>query len=110
VEFLESRLSWDSDDNTIPEGGNMVQYITALRQGAALAGFEVEIQQKLDKYLSDAGFVDIQVEIKKLPLCPWPRDPKKKVSSSISEFVHKQNRKPELEEAHISYRSWVAGA
>lgn len=37
---------------------------------------------KLDDHLRNAGFVDIKVTVKKIPLFPWPKDPKKKVSGS----------------------------
>lgn len=78
VECVEARMLFESDDDTIPKGGSMDQYISAMRQSMELAGFE-DVPPKLEGYLKAAGFVDIKIVIKKLPMNPWPKDRKKKV-------------------------------
>lgn len=80
LECHESRMAFESDDDTVPKGGYIEQYIDALAKAMKLAGFE-DVPPKLEGYLKDAGFVDVKVIIKKLPIGGWPKDPKKKVCS-----------------------------
>lgn len=42
-----------------------------------MAGIHEKIHE-LEGYLCDAGFSDVRVVVKKLPLGPWAKDPKKK--------------------------------
>lgn len=80
VELVESQI-WQTDDDTIPKDGYINKYKEGLLEGSKLAGL-VDISQpighKLAKYLREAGFIDVRVQLKKLPLGPWPKDRKKK--------------------------------
>jgi hypothetical protein len=78
VELLESRLVLESDDNSIPPGGYLEQYVNAIAASTKLAGLE-DVPPKLESYLRNAGFVDIKVSIRKIPIGAWAKDPKKKV-------------------------------
>lgn len=39
----------------------------------------VDVAPRLESLLKDAGFVDVRVTVKKLPVGPWAKDRKKKV-------------------------------
>ena len=79
MELHESRLMYQSDDDSIPKGGYMEQYADTLRQAAVAAGFEADLPPQLAGYLRAAGFVDVQVVVKKLPIGTWPRTLAQKV-------------------------------
>lgn len=72
-------MDFCSDDDTIPKDSSMKLWSDALKKSCELAGFE-DVPTKLEQYLKDAGFVDVRVTLKKLPLGPWPKDAQKKVS------------------------------
>ena len=79
MQLLEFSMAFSTDDSSIPEGGYIRRYETALNKAASLAGLH-DASTHLKSYLQDAGFVDVRVVIKKLPVGVWPRDPKQKVS------------------------------
>lgn len=81
MQIYESRTILQSDDNTIPIGGKIARYIECFHKGAELAGIK-DVCEDLEGYLKDAGFVDVQIVIKKRPIGPWARDKKMKVSRS----------------------------
>jgi hypothetical protein len=67
-----------SDDDTIVKDGHQQYYQKQMDKAQLDAGL-VDIAPLLESYLKDAGFEDIKVVIKKLPLGPWAKDRKKKV-------------------------------
>jgi hypothetical protein len=83
AEFLESRLdptAYHCDDGSIPADGYIRKFEKELNIGQRAAGF-VDMTPLFESYLKDAGFEDIRVTIKKMPIGPWPKDRKKKVGS-----------------------------
>lgn len=82
LECFESRLRFESDDDSIPKNGALEKWVSALGESTRLAGFE-DIPPKLEGYIKEAGFVDVKLVIKEMPLNPWPKDPKKKVSTVL---------------------------
>lgn len=82
MQLLEFAMSFPTDDNSIPEGGYIRRYEKALDEAASLAGLH-DSSTHLKSYLQDAGFIDVKVVIKKLPVGVWPKDPKQKVSLMI---------------------------
>lgn len=67
VEFLEARMLVEPDDNSIPPRKYIEQYIDAISASTKLARLE-DILLKLEKYARDAGFVDVKVFVKKIPI------------------------------------------
>lgn len=80
VQLLETQLLpvCCSDDDSIPKDGAIRQYFNAWEKAFATMGL-LDVGPLLESYLRDAGFEDIKVAPKKLPVGPWPKDPKKKV-------------------------------
>lgn len=80
AQFLETALTsiFATDDASIPPGGPLDDYNKALGRGVAEMGL-VDIAPKLESLLIEAGFVDVKVVIKKIPVGPWAKDKKKKV-------------------------------
>lgn len=56
----------------------MEKHSICFKRAAEIVGLK-EVHKKLESYLRMAGFVDIRVIIKKLPIGPWAKDKNKKV-------------------------------
>lgn len=79
----ESGTRFSTDDDTIPKGGAIEEYQGYFDQAASLVGLK-DVREDLEGYLRDAGFVDVHVVVKKLPIGPWPKDPSKKVRVPVN--------------------------
>lgn len=66
-----------SDDNSIPPNGPLALYFTEFARALQAIGY-VDVTSTLEQLLIDAGFVDVQCTIKKLPAGTWPKDPRNK--------------------------------
>ncbi|KIW24888.1 hypothetical protein, variant 3 [Cladophialophora immunda] len=70
-----------SDDNTIPEGWAMRAWEEHLDYAATKAlkpARPVRVAADIKTWMEEAGYVDIHEHISKIPLGPWPRDPRLK--------------------------------
>ena len=56
----------------------MEAYEKLFHEAGKLAGLK-DVCEDLEGYLLGAGFIDVRVVIKKLPIGPWPKERKKKV-------------------------------
>lgn len=83
VQLHESRLRFQTDDDSIPKGGALEAYEKLFLEAGKLAGLK-DVCEELEGYLLDAGFLDVRVVIKKLPIGPWAKDVKKKVRCLLS--------------------------
>ena len=70
---------FETDDDSIPKSGDAAKYQETFDKAVRLADLPEDVGPNLQTYLQQAGFVDIKVVVKKLPIGPWPRDRKKKV-------------------------------
>jgi len=73
------------DDGTMPADYLFAEW-TRQQDAAAMAmGKPMRIANKLKGWYEQAGFVDVQEEVFKLPLNPWPRDPQFKMLGRFHE-------------------------
>jgi len=82
LECLEYDLTCRCDDDTLPAEDpnflspyalqNWVKYAGA---GSIMLSKPLLIADKVSNWMREAGFVDIQEKITKLPINPWPKDP-----------------------------------
>lgn len=70
-------MRFGCDDDSIPPTGFITRYKAAYDAAGAIAGLD-EPHDRLEPYLIAAGFEEVRVIIKKLPIGTWPREPKKK--------------------------------
>lgn len=63
------------DDGTMPADWPFVEWSKQLDDAVMAADRPLRIANKLKRWYTQAGFVDVQEKIFKLPLNPWPRDP-----------------------------------
>lgn len=83
MQLHEAQIAFKTDDDSVPKGGYLERYQKEFAKAVKLAGLQ-EATDKLEGYLRAAGFVDIRVLIKKLPMGPWAKDKKTKVGGSVT--------------------------
>ncbi|KAF4460149.1 demethylmenaquinone methyltransferase [Fusarium albosuccineum] len=76
VESCECSPKMESDDGTVKDGSAMNEWGRLFVQGAKRIGrfFTVLEEGIQEKYMHEAGFVDIQVKNIKVPIGGWPKD------------------------------------
>jgi len=74
VELVEHNMSAQSDDGTYPAGCPVHVYMERLAGCAMRAGFLTHPAPTLKRLCHEAGFVDLQHTVKKLPWGPWAED------------------------------------
>lgn len=78
VEFQEPQAWVESDDDSMSRAPNIVQWQNLIDKAAAGFGKSTRIAHTLKEHMLGAGFVDVQEKVVKLPIGPWPKDPKMK--------------------------------
>ena len=77
MQLYESETWYRSDDGTLAKDGAIEHFQSLFRDASNIVGL-TNVCQDLEGYLLGAGFEDVRVVVKKLPVGPWPKDPKKK--------------------------------
>ncbi|KAG4440046.1 hypothetical protein IFR05_004496 [Cadophora sp. M221] len=73
------------DDNTMPDNYPFLEWSKYFDQAATTAKRPVRIAHKLKRWYEEAGFVDVQEKIIRMPMNPWPRDKHAKALGKMSE-------------------------
>ena len=75
IELAESDLTdFYSDDGTLKDDSPGKIYIREMVKASALAGSRMDVFGELAGHLQSAGFTDIRVTKKKVPIGTWPKD------------------------------------
>jgi hypothetical protein len=71
--------AWAStDDSSLPTDSSYHIFQVALDEAATKFGRKMNIGPLHKGNLVDAGFVDVVEDVRKVPLSPWPKDPRMK--------------------------------
>jgi hypothetical protein len=62
------------DDGTMPADWPFLDWSKLLDDAAMQAERPLRIATRLKRWYEDAGFVDVQEKVYKIPIGPWPRD------------------------------------
>ncbi|KAM5344027.1 hypothetical protein ACJ41O_012564 [Fusarium nematophilum] len=79
--YLELQAAYPplmSDDGTAEKATDFQQWVNTICEAAAKFGKPLTCAPEWKSKLEEAGFVDVQQEIRKVPMGPWPKDPKLK--------------------------------
>lgn len=68
-----------SDDGTMPRDWPFREWSYYIEDAAKQAGRPLRIANKMKRWYIEAGFVDVQEKVIKLPINTWPKDTKLKV-------------------------------
>lgn len=74
IEIVEHNISAHSDDGTYIPGGPVHVYMEKVGACAVQSGLLIHPAPALKRMCREAGFVDIQHTVKKLPWGPWAED------------------------------------
>ncbi|KAG7140278.1 Secondary metabolism regulator LAE1 like protein [Verticillium longisporum] len=72
VEIAEGRADFFCDDGTLTESSKTYQWLSEFRRLAQPLGFD--IAPALPQLLEDAGFEDVRIVQRRVPLGTWPKD------------------------------------
>jgi len=78
AEFYECDYIYKSDDNSLREDHEMFINCSEVVRAAGILGQDACPGPKLKKWAEDAGFVNIKEHVFKIPIGPWPKDPRLK--------------------------------
>lgn len=87
IEFTEFEAWAWTDDGSLPESSAYQQYQVLLDETAREFGKDLNIAPKLARLLGNAGFTDVVSERQKVPLSPWPTDPKMKIMGQYMQLL-----------------------
>jgi ubiquinone/menaquinone biosynthesis C-methylase UbiE len=74
MESQEIMSSLYCDDGTMPDDWPFLMWNKDLDEAAMRADRPMRIANKMKRWYEQAGFVDVQERVFKLPVNPWPRD------------------------------------
>jgi hypothetical protein len=78
LEFQEPKCDIDCDDGDIPADNALKKWFADLSRVSMLADRPIHIVPELKSILIEAGFVDVQEKVYKIPVNGWPRCPELK--------------------------------
>ncbi|KPM41110.1 hypothetical protein AK830_g5450 [Neonectria ditissima] len=78
IEFQATYPRFLSDDGTARKAENAQSWLKVLLEGSAKFGKSLEGAINWKEKMEAAGFVDVQEEVRKIPIGDWPKDPKLK--------------------------------
>ncbi|KAF4998523.1 hypothetical protein FDECE_11764 [Fusarium decemcellulare] len=87
TESLEASAMMESDDGTVTKSSAMAEWGRFFIEGGKKMGqtFTILEDDLQRKYMEEAGFINIHIDNRKVPISGWPQDPRKK---EIGQFVH----------------------
>ncbi|KAI5866986.1 S-adenosyl-L-methionine-dependent methyltransferase [Durotheca rogersii] len=93
VESFEVEADYRSDDGTLAADSAMYAWRDLFNEGGAKLGcpFNVITDDLQRKGMQDAGFVDISVRDLKVPMGPWPANPKLKELGQWAQYIFEQD-------------------
>lgn len=89
IEQIEVENNVLSDDGSILPNSQVITMSKLARDMTAASGRDFCISDKMANLIKAAGFVDVQEYKYKLPLGPWPADPKLKDVGKLFERFYK---------------------
>ncbi|KAH6984357.1 S-adenosyl-L-methionine-dependent methyltransferase [Ilyonectria sp. MPI-CAGE-AT-0026] len=78
IELQELRFVLECDDGTVQDDNEVLNFLNNIKKG--LAAFNVDLlgMRKNKQNVEEAGFVNVEEKVLKVPLGVWPRDPRMK--------------------------------
>jgi hypothetical protein len=73
-EFQEMHHEARCDDNSMPSDYPLQEWLSYVAEGLAVLGPDLLGAVKNAQYLKDAGFINVQEKILKIPIGTWPKN------------------------------------
>ncbi|KAB2581224.1 Secondary metabolism regulator LAE1 [Lasiodiplodia theobromae] len=84
VEFQDYEYRYYSDDGSLPEDSQLIKMSELMIEGCSKIGRNVSPGPSLLQWVKDAGFVNVDHRVVKLPMGAWPKDPVLKQMGSFN--------------------------
>ncbi|KAF5634196.1 TAM domain protein [Fusarium sp. NRRL 52700] len=78
LEMQAVHSEFKSDDNTKDKAENALLWMKTMVEGSSKFGKPLNVAPEWKREMEDAGFVDVEQKILKVPIGSWPKDPKLK--------------------------------
>ncbi|EXK83288.1 hypothetical protein FOQG_12468 [Fusarium oxysporum f. sp. raphani 54005] len=78
LEMQAVHSEFKSDDNTKDKAENALLWMKTMVEGSSKFGKPLNVAPEWKKQMEEAGFVDVEQKILKVPIGSWPKDPKLK--------------------------------
>ncbi len=79
MESVDPMMPPFCDDGTMPADWPFKEWSETMEDAAKNANRPLEIANKLKRWYTEVGFVDVQEKVVKIPINSWPRDPRLKL-------------------------------
>ncbi len=87
AEFQDWDTQPKSDDGTLTPESYLQKWTTIGTDACVKIGLDPSPGPKLEQWMKDAGFVDVQTKVHKLPLGTWPKDKRLKEIGAWTRLV-----------------------
>lgn len=87
VELQELRFVFQSDDGPCPSDYACARFSDYCREGFRAFGVDPMTVERNAQLIADAGFTNVAERVWKVPIGPWPRDPKLKTAGVYNRAV-----------------------
>ncbi|KAK4495484.1 hypothetical protein PRZ48_013816 [Zasmidium cellare] len=77
-QLVELEFGAYSDDGTLTDDSALVMWGRLMHEAFAKMGVTIPMAEDYEKWLSDAGFENVQTRIMRRPMNDWPKDPRMK--------------------------------
>jgi SAM-dependent methyltransferase len=74
IEVVDITNPPQSDDGSIPEGSQLLRFFEHLTDGCKQVGRDLRAMYEWRRQLEEAGYVNIQERVLKVPIGGWPKD------------------------------------
>lgn len=73
MESQEPHIDVSCDDGTVPEGNAVKWWFSEMCEASVIAGRPLHVTPMIKQWYIDAGFVDVEERVYKIPINGWPR-------------------------------------
>ncbi|TDZ16151.1 Secondary metabolism regulator LAE1 [Colletotrichum orbiculare MAFF 240422] len=89
IELQEMRWAYGCDDGTMRPDYAPVQMVSNIKEALARLDVDMYAAERYPEHAAAAGFVNGRHVVKKVPVGPWPKDPKmKKIGEYCRAVIH----------------------
>ncbi|KAL1969217.1 hypothetical protein VTN77DRAFT_471 [Rasamsonia byssochlamydoides] len=78
LELADFAVAVYADDDTLQRATNLLEWQDRLEEASTKFGKRLNVAHQYKDWMSRAGFVNVKEDVYKVPLSPWPKDPKLK--------------------------------
>ncbi|KAL1977239.1 hypothetical protein VTN31DRAFT_98 [Thermomyces dupontii] len=106
LEMQENEAWFQREDGTLPPWSKL--FLEKLDEASIRSGRRLNVAHEQKQHMIDAGFINVQDIVFKMPLAPWPDDPKMKEIGRIRGMAMNQGVEGYSLALYTRYLGWSA--